>query len=71
MISYTESNVQQAIAACREERSDVVRNREHMQMVKESLDEAYCDVSGRVGDLSVVGEYSYSCLNGEMYPFIL
>jgi hypothetical protein len=26
-----------------------------MQMVKESLDEGYCDISGRVGDLDFVG----------------
>lgn len=26
-----------------------------MQMVKESLDEGYCDVSGRAGDLDLVG----------------
>jgi hypothetical protein len=26
-----------------------------MQMVKESLDEGYCDVSGRAGDLDFVG----------------
>ncbi len=26
-----------------------------MQMVKESLDEGYCDVSGRTADLDLVG----------------
>ena len=26
-----------------------------MQIVKESLDEGYCDISGRVGDLDHVG----------------
>lgn len=44
-----------AIRACQEETSSFLRNREHMQMVKESLDEGYCDVSGRAGDLDLVG----------------
>jgi hypothetical protein len=28
-----------------------------MQMVKESLDEGYCDISGRTGDLNYIGLY--------------
>jgi hypothetical protein len=44
-----------AIRACAPERSNLLRNREAMQMVKESLDEGYCDVSGRAGDLDLVG----------------
>jgi hypothetical protein len=27
-----------------------------MQRVKESLDEGYCDISGRAGDLTLVGQ---------------
>jgi len=30
-----------------------------MQMVKESLDEGYCDISGHVGDLDFIGEMSH------------
>jgi hypothetical protein len=44
-----------AIKACAPERSNLLRNREEMQMVKESLDEGYCDVTGRTGDLNFVG----------------
>ena len=44
-----------AIRACAPERSNLLRNREEMQMVKESLDEGYCDVSGRAGELNLVG----------------
>lgn len=44
-----------AIKSCTEEKSDLLRNREQMQMVKESLDEGYCDVLGRTGDLDLVG----------------
>ena len=29
-------------------------------MVKESLDEGYCDISGRVGDLDLVGTSCFS-----------
>jgi hypothetical protein len=44
-----------AIKACTQEQGHLLRNREHMQVVKESLDEGYCDISGRVGDLDFVG----------------
>jgi hypothetical protein len=44
-----------AIKACTQEQGHLLRNRDHMQMVKESLDEGYCDISGRVGDLDLVG----------------
>ena len=45
-----------AIRGCRPESGNLLRNREQMQQVKESLNEGYCDISGRVGDLNVVGE---------------
>jgi hypothetical protein len=32
-----------------------MRNREQMQTVRESLDEGYCDVTGKAGDLVHVG----------------
>jgi hypothetical protein len=47
-----------AIKACAPERSNLLRNREEMQMVKESLDEGYCDVTGKTGDLDHVGKRS-------------
>jgi hypothetical protein len=53
-----------AIKACAPERSNLLRNREEMQMVKESLEEGYCDVTGRTGDLDHVGKcstLSYDC----------
>jgi hypothetical protein len=49
------NNIDMAIRACAPERNNLLRNREEMQMVKESLDEGYCDVSGRTGDLDFVG----------------
>lgn len=49
------SNIDMAIKSCTEEKNDLLRNREQMQMVKESLDGGYCDVLGRTGDLDLVG----------------
>jgi hypothetical protein len=47
-----------AIRACAPERNNLLKNREEMQVVKESLDEGYCDVSGRSGDLDLIGTSS-------------
>lgn len=49
------SNINMAISACRPEQSNLIRNREQMQMVKESLNEGYCDISGRGGDMLYIG----------------
>lgn len=45
-----------AIKACTQEQGHLLRNRDQMQMVKESLDEGYCDISGRAGELDYVGK---------------
>jgi len=50
------SNIDTAIKACKEEKSDLIQNREQIRMVKESLNDSYCDISGNVGDLSLLGE---------------
>ncbi|KAJ7874669.1 hypothetical protein B0H14DRAFT_2717085 [Mycena olivaceomarginata] len=55
-LSNIASNIDMAIQACRPEAGHLLRNREQMQQVQESLNEGYCDISGRVGDLNVVGE---------------
>jgi hypothetical protein len=39
-----------AIKACSHERNNLLRNREAMQVVDESLDDGYCDITGRIGD---------------------
>ena len=51
----TDANIDMAIRACREEKQDLVRNKAQMQMVKESLNDGYCDVSGQGGDMSLAG----------------
>lgn len=44
-----------AIRACREEKGDLVKNQEQMRIVKESLNDGYCDVSGQGGDMTLAG----------------
>lgn len=55
-LSNISSNIDMAIRACRPESGNLLRNREEMQQVKESLNEGYCDISGRTGNLNIVGE---------------
>jgi hypothetical protein len=50
-----DANIQNAIKACRPETRGLMRNREQMQTVRESLDEGYCNVTGKAGDLVHVG----------------
>ena len=57
----SDANIDMAIQACREERSNVVQNKERMQVIKESLNDGYCDVSGQGGDLTLAGERNLSC----------
>ncbi|KAG9003819.1 hypothetical protein FRB94_008497 [Tulasnella sp. JGI-2019a] len=47
-------NIRTAIAACRAERSFVLANRQQMTMVKESLEDGYCDISGTDNDFEFV-----------------
>jgi hypothetical protein len=49
------NNIDMAIKACAPERSDLLRNREEMQIVLESLDEGYCHVTRKTRDLELVG----------------
>ncbi|TFK45667.1 hypothetical protein OE88DRAFT_1668942 [Heliocybe sulcata] len=55
-LSNIASNIDTAVKACREEKSDLVNNRKQMQTVKETLDEGYCDVSGYSRDLHKAGD---------------
>ncbi|KNZ80421.1 Sacsin [Termitomyces sp. J132] len=50
------SNIDMAIRACRPESGNLLRNRQEMRRVQESLDEGYCDVSGGLEDLNLIGE---------------
>ncbi|KAK0195282.1 hypothetical protein F5146DRAFT_1100835 [Armillaria mellea] len=49
------SNIDMAINACRPEKNHLLQNREQMRIVKESLNEGYCDLSGHSGTLKLVG----------------
>lgn len=37
----------------------MLKNRRQMQMVKESLNEGYCDISGHPADMTLIGIVSY------------
>ncbi|KAK7035286.1 hypothetical protein VNI00_012053 [Paramarasmius palmivorus] len=49
------ANIDTAIRGCRAESGNLLKNREQMQQVKETLNEGYCDVSGRAGNLQEIG----------------
>lgn len=44
-----------AVSSCRSESANLLTNRQQMQRVKESLNDGYCDISGRKGDLHHIG----------------
>jgi len=51
------SNIDTAIRACKEEKSNLIQSRQQMRMVKETLnDDGYCDISGNIGDLTFLGD---------------
>ena len=56
------SNIDTAIRACREEKSNTIQSHQQMQMVKEKLSGGYCDISGTLGDLTRFGESNGWCL---------
>ncbi|KAH7915898.1 hypothetical protein BJ138DRAFT_824538 [Hygrophoropsis aurantiaca] len=55
-LSNIRSNVAMAINACKPEQGNLIHNRREMQMIKESLNDGYCDISGHVGELELVGQ---------------
>lgn len=55
---YLADNIDMALKACSPERRYLLRNREEMQIVLESLDEGYCDVTRKTRDLELVGTCS-------------
>jgi len=52
---FPASNIDTAIRACKEEKGDLIQSRKQMQMVKETLNDGYCDISGNLGDLTLAG----------------
>jgi len=57
---YLANNIDMAIKACGHERSNLLRNQEATQAVDESLDDGYCDITGRIGDSDL--EFVGMCL---------
>lgn len=53
----SEENVQMAIAACHPDNKSLLCNRQHMAMVKESLNESYCNIGGSADSFVLAGEH--------------
>ncbi|KAF9529296.1 hypothetical protein CPB83DRAFT_906254 [Crepidotus variabilis] len=49
-------NIDIALESCKAESGNLLQNREHMQKIKESTDDGYCDISGRRGNLHNIAE---------------
>ncbi|KAI5889804.1 uncharacterized protein SCHCODRAFT_02635666 [Schizophyllum commune H4-8] len=57
--SNIDRNVDIAMQGCRAESANVIKNgQEHMERVREALNEGYCDISNQVGDLTQLGTIS-------------
>ena len=70
-LCYTGANVDMAIKACKPEEGTLLHNRKKMEIVKESLNEGYCDTAGQVGNLEFLGEVggpSIHCRLLTIYP---
>ncbi|KAH0825764.1 hypothetical protein J3R83DRAFT_8923 [Lanmaoa asiatica] len=50
------ANVDMAIKGCKPEEETLLHNRKRMEIVKESLNEGYCDASGQIGNLELLGK---------------
>ncbi|CAA7259259.1 unnamed protein product [Cyclocybe aegerita] len=49
-------NIELAVQSCKQETGDLLHNRESMQKVKESVDDGYCDISGRKDNLHHIAQ---------------
>lgn len=47
---YLANNIDMAIKACGHERNNLLRDREAIQVADESVENGYCDITGRIGD---------------------
>lgn len=52
-----------AIKACKPEEGTLLHNRKQMEIVNESLNEGYCDTSGQIGHLELLGRLPSSSSN--------
>ncbi|CDO69003.1 hypothetical protein BN946_scf184834.g10 [Trametes cinnabarina] len=50
------SNIDMAIQACKAEPGDLLRNQKQLHIVKEALNEGYCDLSGHLKDMVLIGD---------------
>jgi hypothetical protein len=54
------ANINMAIKACSPEKGQLLHHLNHMEVIKEFLNDGYCDVSGQVDNLKLVGELGVS-----------
>jgi len=54
------ANINTAIKACNPEGGQLLNHLNNMEMIKEFLNDGYCDVSGQVDNLRLVGELEVS-----------
>ena len=47
-----------AIRACREERGSLLQSKREMKIVKESLNDSYCDITGSAVDMVLAGMFA-------------
>jgi hypothetical protein len=50
------SNIDAAVEACKAEKSEEIQSLRQMKMIKESINDGYCDISGNIDDLSLRGK---------------
>lgn len=64
------SVIDMAISACKEEKRDQFNSRESQQLVREALNQGYCDGSGESLNLSLIGESCYDRVYAHGWSYV-
>ena len=65
------ANIDMAIRACREERGSLLQSKREMKVVKESLNDSYCDITGQAVDMALAGDmggFKVFMARGTLHP---
>ena len=60
LTTFPGANINMAIKACNPEKDQLLHHLNSMEVIKEFLNDGYCDVSGQVDNLKLVGELGVS-----------
>lgn len=60
LMRFLGANINMAIKACNPEEGQLLHHLNNMEVIKEFLNDGYCDVSGQVDNLKLVGELGVS-----------